>query len=49
MMQEQWRPDMWRQQLQQWSVLASAWSLLCLEAELAFKSANTCLASDIGQ
>ena len=48
-MQEQQWSDGWRQQIQQWSVPASAWGLLWLETELAFKSANTCLASDIGQ
>ena len=41
--------DGWRQQLQQWSVPASALGLLDLEAELVFKRANTCLASDFGQ
>ena len=49
MMQEQQGSAGWRQQLQQWSVPASAWGLLRLEAELAFNSANTCVASDIGQ
>ena len=49
MMQEQQGSAGWRQQLQQWSVPASAWGLLGLEAELAFKNANKCLASESGQ
>ena len=48
-MQEAQESDGWRQQLQHWSLPVSAWVLLWLEAELAFKSANTCLASDISQ
>ena len=47
--QEQEGSDGWRQQLQLLSVPSSDWGLLGQEAELAFKSANTCLASDIGK